>query len=498
MQTLPSLAMTDETTEWWSWVTLVAVGLHFALQVAITVRVVMQRRPTSETMAWVVVVFGLPVFGPLLYLLIGELRLGSKRARRYTELTRPMKQWLAGIPERSIADFSQTDEDFEQYSELGEKTMGVPTLRGNRVTLLDQWHDIFMRLEREIDQAKSTVHLEFYIWHNGGEAAKIVDALIRARERGVVCRVLVDAIGSHRFLRSQAVRRLRTAGVLVQDALPGGLLRMPFVRFDLRLHRKIVVIDGRIAYTGSLNLVDPRYFKRDAGVGQWIDAMVRIEGPAVEALQITFLADWFVETDATLEELRETGDAIPQPRRGDCAVQVMPSGPDLERYAVEHVLLTAVYAAREELILTTPYFLPSEALSLALIAAARRGVKVVLIVPRRIDSKLVRYASAAFKGELLEAGVKIALFNDGLLHTKSITVDGLYCLFGSVNLDPRSFRLNFEILLAMYDRKFTEELRELQQHYLDHSELMDLETFRRRPRLQQAAENVARLAGPLL
>ena len=226
--------------------------------------------------------------------------------------------------------------------------------------------------------------------------------------------------------------------------------------------------------------------------------MVRIEGPAVEALQITFLADWFVETEATLEELRESGDAIPQPRRGDCAVQVMPSGPDLERYAVEHVLLTAVYAAREELILTTPYFLPSEALSLALIAAARRGVKVVLIVPRRIDSKLVRYASAAFKGELLEAGVKIALFNDGLLHTKSITVDGLYCLFGSVNLDPRSFRLNFEILLAMYDRKFTEELRELQQHYLDHSELMDLETFRQRPRLQQAAENVARLAGPLL
>jgi cardiolipin synthase len=498
MPTLPSLAVIQTPTDWWGWFTLTVIVLHFLVQAAIAIRVVMQRRPPSEAMAWIVVVFGLPFVGPLLYLLMGELRLGRKRGRRYVEMTRPIKQWLAGIPERSIADFSQTDEDFEQYSELGEKTMGVPTLRGNKVTLMDQWHDVFIRLEREIDNAKSSVHLEFYIWHDGGETKRVVDALIRAQKRGVVCRVLVDALGSRRFLTSEAAQELRFAGVRVQDALPGGLLRMPFVRFDLRLHRKIVVIDGRIAYTGSLNLVDPRYFKQDEGVGQWIDAMVRIEGPAVEALQITFLADWYVETNTSLDELRESGDAIPQPRRGECAVQVMPSGPDLERYAIEHVLLTAVYAARDELIMTTPYFLPSEALSLALVAAARRGVKVVIVVPRRIDSKLVRFASAAFKGELLEAGVKIALFNDGLLHTKSITVDGTYCLFGSVNLDPRSFRLNFEILLAMYDRKFTMELRELQQHYIDHSELMDLETFRKRGRLRQAAENVARLMGPLL
>jgi cardiolipin synthase len=270
------------------------------------------------------------------------------------------------------------------------------------------------------------------------------------------------------------------------------------VRFDLRLHRKIVVVDGRIAYTGSLNLVDPRYFKRDAGVGQWVDAMVRVEGPAVEALQITFLADWYVESDATLDEIREYDAAPPQPKRGDCAVQVMPSGPELVSGAVEQVLLTAIYSARRELLITTPYFVPSEPLSMALVAAARRGVKVVLIVPREVDSVLVRYASGAFKGELLEAGVRIALFGDGLLHTKSVTVDRSHCLFGSVNLDPRSFRLNFEILLAIYDRQFTGRLCELQQHYIDRSELIDLAAYRNRPRMRQAAESFARLLGPLL
>jgi cardiolipin synthase len=310
--------------------------------------------------------------------------------------------------------------------------------------------------------------------------------------------VLVDAMGSRSFLRSDMAQKLRDAGVLVKDALPGGPLRPSLMRFDLRQHRKLVVIDGQIAYTGSLNMADPRLFKRDVGVGQWIDAMARIEGPAVEALAISFLSDWYVETADTLEELRTTGDAKPQHQKGDVTIQVMPTGPALPRNAVEHVLLTAVYSAREELVLTTPYFVPSEALSLALVAAARRGVKVILIVPAKVDSRLVSYASGAFQGELLEAGVRIAAFGDGLLHTKSVTVDGSHSLFGSVNLDPRSFRLNFEILLAIYDRGFTSQLRDVQQDYIDRSLLLDLDHYRRRSKLRQTAENFARLLGPLL
>ena len=468
------------------------------LKVVIGIRVIMQRRPTGETLAWIMVVFSMPFVGPLLYLMFGELRLGRRRAGRFTELTKPLMDWLHDIRERSLVDWNSLEADYKPLAEMCERTIGVPALAGNRVDLLGDWKHIFETLLADIEAATSTIHVEFYIWSDGGEADRVADALIHAQRRGVTCRVLVDALGSHHFLRGKICRRLREGGVHVVAALPGGLFRLPFVRFDLRLHRKIVVIDGRIGYTGSLNLVDPRYFKKDAGVGEWVDAMVRVEGPAVEAMQIIFLADWYVESHAELDNLLETADAKPQPARGDVETQVMPSGPDLPANAIEQVLLTAIYSAREELLITTPYFVPSEPLMLALVAASRRGVKVVLILPRRVDSKLVRYASSAFKGELLEAGVKIAHFDGGLLHTKSVTVDREHSLFGSVNLDPRSFRLNFEILLAMYDSKFTAQLADLQQTYIDQSELMDLETYRQRPLRYKVLESFARLLGPLL
>jgi cardiolipin synthase A/B len=491
-----TLALTDK--EWVALYWTTAYWAHLALQIGLSFRVVAQRRLTGETLAWIMVVFVFPVVGPAMYLLFGELRLGKRRARRFSELYPPIRKWLAEIPKRSQVDWSRLEPAFEPLSQLCEQTMGVPALRGNLVELIGDWQESFDRIIADINAAERSCHLEFYIWSTGGRTEEVAEALMAATRRGVVCRVLVDAMGSRAFLRSDTAARMQLAGVLVHDALPGGLLRLPFVRFDLRLHRKIVVIDGRIGYTGSLNMVDPRYFKRDAGVGQWIDAMVRLEGPAVEALAITFLADWYIETEAPLLELQTSGDAHPQPSRGDCTVQVMPSGPSLATRAVEQVLITAVYSAREELVLTTPYFVPSEPLSLALVAAARRGVKVILVVPARVDSKLVRYASGAFKAELLEAGVRIAAFNGGLLHTKSVTIDGAHSLFGSVNLDPRSMRLNFEILLALYDHDFTSRLRRLQQQYIDQSELLDYETYLARPRTKQVIENFARLLSPLL
>jgi cardiolipin synthase A/B len=490
-------AIPDPLTSWqfWTWVGIIA---HLAVQFALAFRVVMQKRPPSETLSWLMVIFVFPILGPILYLMFGELWLGRRRERRFVELYAPVRRWLATLPERRLVDWSRMDDGFEQLAQVGERTIGVPAVGGNKLVLLDQWFDVFERLIFDIDAAKSTCHIEFYIWEAGGIADQVVEALVRAQTRGITCRVLVDAMGSRSFLRSPMAKKLREAGVQLKDALPGGLFRLTLVRFDLRQHRKVVVIDGRIGYTGSLNMADPRLFKQDAGVGQWIDAMARIEGPAVEALAISFLSDWYVETKVSLDELQRTGDAKPQPLCGDSTVQVMPTGPGLARHAVEHVLLNAVYAAREEIVLTTPYFVPSEAFSLALVAAARRGVKVILVVPARIDSSLVRYASGAFQGELLEAGVRIAAFSDGLLHTKSVTVDGRHSLFGSVNLDPRSFRLNFEILLAIYDSQFTAELRKVQQHYIDRSLLLDLDAYQRRPKLRQAAENFARLLGPLL
>jgi cardiolipin synthase len=297
------------------------------VHLALAVRIIMRRLAVGESLAWIMVMFLLPVGGVIIYLLIGELRLGNRRARRVVDLYEPIRAWLAQLQDRHLVDWSGLGIECPPLASLAELSIGLPALPGNRIRLIDSWQDAFRQIIADIDASQETCHLEFYIWHEGGEADRVADAMIRAAARGVTCRVLVDALGSRPFLRSATVRRMREAGVEIHDALPGGVLRLPFVRFDLRLHRKIVVIDGKVAYTGSLNLVDPRYFKQDAGVGQWVDAMARIEGPAVEALAITFLTDWYVETDSKLESLRETGNAFPQPKLGECAVQVIPSGP---------------------------------------------------------------------------------------------------------------------------------------------------------------------------
>ncbi len=289
------------------WLVYVSLLAHLVLQFALAVRVIMRRRGVGESLAWILVIFVFPVVGPLSYLLLGELRIGHRRVRRFVELFPPIREWLEETAHRLPVNWSQLGVECEPLSLLSQKTLGLPTQPGNQLELIDRWQDVFQRLIEDIDRAERTCYMVFYIWHLGGTADEVAEALIRARKRGVDCRVLIDALGSRAFLRSDLTARLREAGVLVQAALPGGLVRMLFVRFDLRMHRKIVVIDGKTAYTGSLNLVDPRYFKRDSGVGQWVDAMVRVQGPAVESLAVTFLADWYMETNCTLEELRQSG-----------------------------------------------------------------------------------------------------------------------------------------------------------------------------------------------
>jgi cardiolipin synthase len=480
------------------WITSGLLLADLCIRLGLSVRVIMRRRPVGVTLAWLAVVLGFPFFGAIVYLMFGELRLGNRRAQWAALLHEPYEEWLHGLRHRSVVDWTRKGPECQPLARLIESSVGIPALSGNALELIGNWEDVLDRLIQDIDAAKRTCHLEFYIWNPGGKADEVADALIRAAGRGVHCRVLLDDVGSKAFFKSDMPQRLRAGGVDLHAALPGGLFRMLFVRFDLRLHRKIVVIDGRLGYTGSLNLVDPRYFKQDSGVGQWVDAMARIEGPAVEPLGIIFLEDWMLETGHTLEHLRETGDVHPLRPRGKSAVQAVPSGPAFRSEAIERILLMAIYTARRELVLTTPYFVPDESLVAALIAAAQRGVDVTLIVPARVDSRLVRWASQAFKGDLLSAGVKVMLFDGGLLHTKSVTIDGEASLFGSLNLDPRSLHLNFEITLAIYDSDFTGRLRALQQSYLDDSEPMDYEIWAARSFGERFTENAARLLGPLL
>jgi cardiolipin synthase len=488
-----------------AWAATALFLADWIIRIGFSLRVVMRRPSVGVALAWLVVILVFPFVGAGVYLALGEPRLGRARAARASAARAPFRAWREGLRERYGLGRGEGDADGDGLPDgtaglarLIESVIGSAPLPGNALELLTDAESIFRALIHDVDEAARACDLEFYIWSAGGLADELAAALARASERGVACRVLLDAMGSAAFLRrGGGVERLRDAGVRVAAALPVGLARAGIARPDLRLHRKIAVIDGKVAYTGSQNVADPRYFKQGAGVGAWVDAMARLRGPAVEALAATFAEDWAAETGAIEPAVPGPGES-PLPRVGRSIVQVTPSGPDLPPARIRAILLETIYAARDEVVLTTPYFVPDETLLVALASASARGAAVTLVLPARNDSKLVDLASRAFQGDLAEAGVGVRLFGGGLLHTKSITVDGRFSLFGSLNLDPRSLQLNFEITLAVYDPGFTAGLRALQQSYIEASDPLDLAAWRARPFGTRLAENAARLAGPLL
>lgn len=485
----------DHQTGWIAWAVYAA---DLFIRVAFSIRVIMRRAPIGYSLAWLTIILVFPFVGALVYLTFGELKLGRKRTERARAIHPAYRAWIAEQHRAYRIDPGAIEAGFAPLARLIEATLGLPAVPGNRLELLEDAEAIFRALIADIDAAQRTCHLEFYIWEPGGRADGVADALIRAAGRGVRCRVLLDAVGSHRFFRGELARRLGDAGVRVIASLPVSPLRMLFVRFDLRLHRKIAVIDGEVAYAGSFNLVDPLLFKRNAGVGPWVDAMVRLRGPAVEGLAITFLEDWELDAGEGPGRLRESSDVHRLADAGPSTVQVVPSGPTVQGQQITAIVLTAIYEARRELVLTTPYFVPDLPLFTALTSAAARGVDVTLIVPARVDSKLAGLAGRSQQGDLVAAGVRVLLFEGGLLHTKSATVDGRLALFGSLNFDPRSLHLNYEITLAVYDAGFAAELRALQQSYMDRSSPLDMAAWHARPPLTRFVEDAARLISPLL
>jgi cardiolipin synthase A/B len=481
------------------WVPDLIYVADIVIRVGLSLRIIGRRRPPSVTMAWLMVVLILPFVGALIYLLIGENRLGEKRARRATAIHDYYHRWQASLRERAgEVDWSERLAELKPLSRQVQNVVGFPILSGNDLLLLTDYPSIFESLIADINAARESCHLQFYIWFEGGLVDEVVAALIRAEQRGVSCRIMADAVGSKLFLRGNKAAELRRAGVEIITLLPVSLFRMLYRRIDLRNHRKIVVIDHEIAYTGSQNMVDPRYFKQGRGVGQWIDVMIRMQGPAVEAMSGTFFEDWHIETGKGREVIEQSSGTLLPAEQGEIPVQVVPSGPAFRPQAIHQLLLTMLYSARRELTITTPYFVPDESIKMALLSAAQRGVAVTIIVPASVDSMLVRHASRAVFDELLVAGVAIAQFHGGLLHTKSIVVDEEFCSVGSVNLDMRSFWLNFEISLFVYDAEFTADFRSLNAGYLERSELLDLDAWLTYPTRHRFLENVTRLLGPLL
>ena len=479
--------------------TTLFLAAHWLIVIGLSIRVIMRRRPVGVSLAWLTVIFSVPLAGAIFYFFIGESRIGEEYLARAARIHDLYRNWQIALKKRASREKPPAGPIAMRAIQLhAEKLAGFPTMRGNKVQLMDHFETVFTSIIEDVERAKSTCHLEFYIWTVGGKADDVAEALIRAVKRGVICRVLVDAVGSKDFVRSKLAQHLRDSGIHVVASLPVGPLRMLMTRADLRNHRKIIVIDGEIAYTGSQNLVDPRFFKQDEGVGQWIDAMIRMEGPSVEALAGTFIEDWELNTGEGLKALEETSDIRSIPEKGRTPVQVVPSGPAIRPEVIHQLLLTTIYGAQKKLVLTTPYFVPDESLITALISAAHRKVDVIIVVPAEVDSRLVHYASRSLFDNLMSAGVTIAAFKGGLLHTKSITVDDGICVFGTVNLDMRSLWLNFEVSLFIYDLELTKQVREMQMKYIHNADTLDLTEWRKRSVFQRFTENAAQLVGPLL
>jgi cardiolipin synthase A/B len=471
---------------------------HALIIIGSFIRIIMIRLPVGVSLAWLILIIILPFIGALLYLLFGEKHLGRKHAKRAESIIGRYAGWLNDLPPQVLTKRTGMSPGSEDLNRLTQMSLGILAMSGNALELIDTAAPILRSIIADIDRAKIFCHMEFYIFNQGGIADEVCEALVRAAGRGVSCRLLFDAMGSRRFLKGNMVRHLRDKGIQVAAALPIGPLRALTTRLDLRLHRKIVVIDNETAYTGSLNLVDPRFFKQEAGVGEWVDAMVKIRGPAVYLLSALFAWDWELESGSDPVALPDIKKLTAGTQPGTADVQVIPSGPGIYGDRIYHLLMMTMYAAREELVITTPYFVPDEAVFDALVSAARRGVRVIIILPQKNDSRMVHYTCHSYFDDLLDADVQIFGFTGGLLHTKSIVVDGEISLFGTVNMDIRSFWLDFEVTLCSYDPDFARRLRALQQKYIEDSEAVDPATWRNRPSRQRFLENMVRLASPLL
>lgn len=472
------------------WEPTLAFAAGIAVQLGLAA-LVLVRRPQrqSSALAWILVVLLVPG-GIAAFLLFGDVHTGQRRARRHREIVARVRA-VAG--RRSDPRAAELSDDQRSIANLGYRIGESEPQPGNRLELHADTERLTAALVSDLDGARSHAHLLTYIFLADETGRAVAAALARAAARGVACRLLVDAVGSKRFLRSSLRGELERAGVRVVAALPTHL-HFDRARFDLRNHRKIVVVDGAVGFTGSHNIAAASFALKPA-FAPWVDATVRIDGPAVRDLQELFVQDWFLETGETLEECLALA---PRPHPGGIPVQVIGTGPDSRHEAVVRLIQAALHLAHEELFLTTPYFVPDEGTLDALLTAAERGVRTVLVVPRRNDSRLVAAASKSLYEPLLESGVEIHEYTRGLLHAKTITVDRALAIVSTANLDRRSFELNYEASLVVYDADFASRLRSLQRSYLDASLRIDPAEWTRRRWPAKILHNAAGILAPIL
>ncbi len=471
---------------WW----VLFLSVEWAIRIVAVVIVPFRRSPETAK-GWLLLILFEPIVGLVMYLAWGRTRMPAWRLRRAAEFEEGARPVYARLLAHPAVFHPEQAPAIAPAVRLTEQLGDLPILGGNHAEILSDYAGIVERLIADIDAAKNHVHLLFYIVADDAVAARIMDALERAVKRGVACRLLADAIGSRPFGFRELAPRLRARGIDAFATLKLSLIRSQGARADLRNHRKIAVIDGRIGYTGSMNLVAPDF---KPGL-TYEELMVRITGPAVLELQAVFAQDWFIETGKNLEP----GTPFPDPEiTGETPAQVLPSSPLFPRQNSQRLIVALLGVARERAVITTPYFIPDDALRQALTTAVMRGVDVRLVVPGQDDQLLVSNAQKSYYEELLTGGVKICRYSKRFLHAKHVTIDDEIGWIGSSNMDIRSFALNEEVVLLTYDPSVCAQMRVVQERYFREGQWLDAAIWGAQPLWRQVGWNVARLFSSLL
>jgi cardiolipin synthase len=478
------------------------VGLAVRLIAVLIIPV--NRRPSSA-MAWLLAIFLIPYLGIIAFLLIGNPKLPKHRREKQREINEMLALVTRDTPELAL---EPGQEGVVALARLNRNLGALPMIGGNAATLIEDYEDSLRQMAAAVDAATHYVLCEFYILSVDDTTREFFAALERAVARGVTVHVLFDHIGSKRVSGYRATtRHLDAIGVEWRPMLPVMPLKGKYQRPDLRNHRKILVLDGRVGFMGSLNLIDRSYHKKanlKRGL-KWQELVTRVEGPVVQAMNAVFLSDWYSETGVILTGQAQLlagpgkeSTALSAPHPGDLDCQVVPSGPGFDNDNNLKLFNSLLYQARRRVSITSPYFVPDESLISAITTAAERGVSVELFVGEVADQPMVFHAQRSYYEVLLRAGVRIYLYpGPFILHAKHLTVDDDLAVIGSSNMDMRSFGLNLEVTLMASGRSYTDAMRSVEDHYRAVSRELTLAEHLHQGLATRLLDNLARLTSAL-
>ena len=481
-------------------ITGIAILVDLAIRIAALIIVPRNRKPTAA-MAWLLAIFLLPYIGIILFLLIGNSNLPKKRRNRQVDLNRMIAEGAANVD--LVSDRDTWPDWFAALVRQNQEVGALPAVGGNAATLLGDYTGSIDAMAAEIDTATDFVHVEFYIASWDTTTKEFFAAMERAVKRGVSVRLLADFIASRKVAESdKTFAELDRIGVVWSYMLPVRPFHGEYSRPDLRNHRKLVVVDGRVGFMGSQNLIDrsynsPKNIKRGL---QWQELMTRVTGPIVTSINAVFLSDWYLETGDLLTDTENVlAENVARDTSADALVcQVVPSGPGYDDENNLRQFLTLVTSAQQKVIITSPYFVPDEAMMYAITSACQRGLEVQLFVSEIGDQASVWHAQRSYYGPLLKAGVQIWLYPAPyILHSKHLSIDDDVAVIGSSNMDIRSFALNSEVTLLVRGRSFVDQMRKVEQGYRDVGRVLTPEEWAKEPASATFFDGIARLTSAL-